>query len=205
MNVFILSTGRCGSTTFIRACGHISNYTASHERNMGRLGAERTDFPAHHIAADTRMAWFLGRLEETHGRKAFYVHLQRDPQAVARSYAQRWYIGITKAYREGILEHKDEAADRVAVAADYVHTVNSNITHFLRDKPHRMTFRLEHAADDFRVFWERIGAEGDAEAALAEFLVRHNAGARKAQGLISRGMHKAGRLLSGLPRYVREA
>jgi hypothetical protein len=31
MHIFILNTGRCGSTTCARACQHMTNYTAAHE------------------------------------------------------------------------------------------------------------------------------------------------------------------------------
>jgi hypothetical protein len=38
-----------------------------------------------------------------------------------------------------------------------------------------MTLRLEEAREKFPEFWRRIRAEGDLDAALAEFGVRHNA------------------------------
>ena len=44
MNVFVLNTGRCGSTTFIEACRHITNYSAAHESKTGRLGPARLRF-----------------------------------------------------------------------------------------------------------------------------------------------------------------
>ena len=37
MRVFVLCTGRSGSTTFVRACQHIDNYTASHESTAGPI------------------------------------------------------------------------------------------------------------------------------------------------------------------------
>jgi hypothetical protein len=38
-----------------------------------------------------------------------------------------------------------------------------------------MNFQLENAQDDFRMFWQWIGAEGDLDRALAEWELRHNA------------------------------
>jgi hypothetical protein len=61
------------------------------------------------------------------------------------------------------------------VALDYCDTVGENIRLFLRDKTNWMDFRLEEGRERFAEFWRRIGAEGDLEAALAEFDVRHNA------------------------------
>ena len=41
-NVFVLCTGRCGSTTFTQACQHIQNYTASHESKISVTLAYRS-------------------------------------------------------------------------------------------------------------------------------------------------------------------
>ena len=66
-------------------------------------------------------------------------------------------------------------SNAVSVSLDYCDTVNSNIELFLKDKPNQMTFSLENAKEDYRKFWEFIGAEGDLDAALSEFGVHHNA------------------------------
>mgnify|MGYP001467614725 CR=1 FL=1 len=46
---------------------------------------------------------------------------------------------------------------------------------FLKDKTHKIGVALETAEADFPRFWRAIGAEGDLDAALAEFRVPHNA------------------------------
>lgn len=175
MNVFILNAGRTGSTSFVRACEHITNYTAAHESRWGRLGDDRFAYPEQHIEADNRLSWFLGRLDRTYGTDAFYVHLRRDDAATARSFGARRDIGIMRAYRRGLVRGIPMGTSSEAIALDYLDTVNSNIELFLRDKPQRMTFQLENASEDFATFWERIGAEGSYEAAVAEFAARHNA------------------------------
>lgn len=177
MNVFVLCTGRCGSTTFAHACGHITNYSAAHESNMQEFGARRLTYPEHHIEVDNRLSWFLGRLDQTYGDGAFYVHLRRARAATARSYAQRNGLGyIMFAYARGVYVGLPDELDWFAVGLDYYDTVHANIELFLRDKTHRMDFALEHAKRDFQVFWERIGAHGDLAAALAEWDVTYNAG-----------------------------
>jgi len=178
MNVFVLSTGRCGSTTFERACRHITNYSCGHESRVDCLGPARLDYPPRHIESDNRLAWFLGRLERRFPRDVFYVHLQRERRAVARSYARRLDAGLMmSAYAHGIhLYLPEDIGDRAQeIALDYVDTVTANIDLFLAPKPNRMRFRLENAKEDFREFWRRIGAEGDFEAAVAEFDVAYNA------------------------------
>jgi hypothetical protein len=174
MNVFVLCTGRCGSVTFAAAAGHISNFTAGHETHAAMLGADRLDYPPRHIEADNRLCWFLELVGRDYGPRAHYVHLVRDPEAVARSFADRWGTGIIRAYHRDLLMAPE--SEPLAVCRDYVDTVTAKIDAFLADKPHRMTFRIEHAADDWPTFWRWIGANGDLDASLAEWTVRHNEG-----------------------------
>lgn len=175
-NVFILCTGRCGSTTLIRACRHISNYTAKHESRSALLGNARFDYPANHIEADNRLSWLLGRLDREYGKDALYVHLTRETGSVAASYAQRYGSGIMRAYRGGgIIMGLPGDADPMDVALDYCDTVDSNIKLFLRDKPRKMDFRLESAQEDFLKFCEFIKAEVALDKALAELAIQHNA------------------------------
>lgn len=177
--MFILSTGRCGSTTFERACRHIENYSAAHESRAALPGPTRLAYPANHIESDNRLSWFLGRLDQCYGDRAFYVHLQRDPEQVARSYATRLLPGmIIPAYAQGIYlglqPPRDESA--LELARDYVETVTANISLFLKDKTRKMDVHLANAKRDFSGFWNAIGAKGDLSAALAEFDTNYNAG-----------------------------
>lgn len=175
MNVFILSTGRCGSTTFARACHHITNFTAAHESRGGRLGDGRFAYPNNHIESDNRLSWILGRLDRAYGDGAVYVHLRRDDMQTARSFLQRYNRGILRAYRNKIITaHSLDNARPIEVCLDYCDTVNTNIELFLRDKTKKMDFRMENGREDFRRFWDLIGAEGDQKAALAEWDVAHN-------------------------------
>jgi len=194
VNVFVLCTGRCGSTTFTRAASHIRNYTADHEARVQRLGEARLSYPPNHIEVDNRLAWMLGRLEESFGKDAFYVHLRRNPEAVARSYDQRWGLrfGIISAYRNGILSGAP-GADPYDICVDLVQTIDSNISAFLADKPKKMDFDMESAERDWATFWNAIGAEGDLEASLAEWRVSHNAMPPK-KSLLERAVRKVMRL-----------
>ena len=176
MNVFVLCTGRCGSTTMARACEHMSNFSAAHESRCDRLGEARLAYPDRHIEVDNRLAWFLGRLEEAYGDNAVYVHLQRDVAAVAASYAKRHSKGIMRAYQgQGIVMGLPTTTAALDVAMDYCNAVNSNIRAFLRDKSQVLEVHVENFEADFVAFWNAIGAEGDLAAARDELLQRHNA------------------------------
>lgn len=133
----------------------------------------------------------LGRLEESFGKDAFYVHLRRDPDAVARSFDQRWGIrfGIVSAYRNGILSGAS-GAEPYDICLDLVQTIDANITAFLADKPNKMDFDLESAERDWVTFWNAIGATGNLQASLAEWRVPHNAMAPK-KSIVERAIRKA--------------
>ncbi|MDH3948403.1 MAG: hypothetical protein OEU74_05525 [Gammaproteobacteria bacterium] len=176
MNVFILNTGRCGSTTFIKACQYITNFTSAHESRCALLGETRFDYPDNHIEADNRLSWVLGRLDKHYGNNAIYIHLRRNNNDTATSYARRLFPGgIIPAYRNGILQFLPDEISNLSVSLDYCATVNSNIELFLKDKTQKMTFNLENAKHDFLKFWDFIGAEGEIESALAEFNISYNA------------------------------
>lgn len=175
MNVFILNSGRCGSTTFIEACKHITNYSSAHESLISALGHQRLDYPDNHIEADNRLCWLLGRLENTYGDNPFYVHLKRNNEDTISSFSKRRDFGIMKAYEQGILMHEDHIATAHEIAGDYLETVNTNINLFLKDKSKKMLISLESITSDFTEFWEAINASGNLQDALVEWNKHYNA------------------------------
>lgn len=175
MNVFILNSGRCGSSTFIMACQHITNYTAAHESLSSNTGPQRFNYPENHIEADNRLSWLLGKLDDTYGDNAFYVHLKRNPQDIANSFAKRIDFGILKAYEQGVLMHETHQLPAYDIAADYIETVDSNIALFLKNRSHKMVLSLETIQADFTDFWGRINAQGDIDGALGEWRINYNA------------------------------
>jgi len=175
MNVFILNSGRCGSSTFIKACQYINNYSSAHESLAMQVGEKRLAYPANHIEADNRLCWLLGRLDNQYADNAIYVYLHRNKQDTINSFVKRIDYGIMRAYREGILIEADEHISDVDLAADYLLTIKNNIECFLKDKTHIMTFSMERGKEDFKEFWVLIGAQGDLPKALAEWDITYNA------------------------------
>lgn len=175
MNIFILNSGRCGSTTFIKACSHIENYSSAHESLLSQTGARRFHYPKNHIEADNRLSWLLGRLDDLYADDAFYVHLSRNPRDTAVSFSKRIDFGILKAYEQGILLHEKHLSPPLDIAKDYIETVNSNIKLFLKDKSNKMEVSLENIESDFTEFWKRIDAQGNLANALAEWKTNYNA------------------------------
>lgn len=176
--VFVLCTGRCGSTTLARAAARLPGWTAAHESRTHLTGPDRFAIPPGHVEVDNRLAWLLGRLDRHWGDGAAYVHLTRDPEAVAESFAARADRGIMRAYRTQILmgaPHRAPGRPTIEVCRDYVATVTGNIAFFLRDKSHVLPMRLEALEADFERLADWIGVTGDRAAARAELALRHNA------------------------------
>jgi hypothetical protein len=179
-NVFVLCTGRCGSMTLARACARLPGWTSAHEGRTHLTGPARLAYPPRHIEVDNRLSWFLGRLGRDWGDRAAYVHLLRDPEATAQSFARRANQGILRAYRCDILARaprRNREAALIDYCRDYVETVTENIRAFLAQRRHVMTMRLETLGPDFDSFCRWIGAEGDLGPARAEIAIRHNASA----------------------------
>lgn len=184
MRVFILCTGRSGSTTFINACKHIDNYTSGHESLAREMGEKRYDYPDNHIEADNRLSWHLGHLHKRYKDDAFYIHLKRNKEAVAQSFLKRFYLpgSIIDSFCEGIRmksSHNLSPDVQLQLCHDYIDTVNANIEHFLSSKSHVMTLNLEELREKFPAFWQRIGAEGNLKEALNEFNERHNSSSKR--------------------------
>ncbi len=202
MRVFVVGTGRCGTTTFARACSHIENYTAAHESRADLLGLARIEYPDGHIECDNRLSWFLGPMaqrfeDEPSGvggwrrrktRKTttastpgtLWVHLTRDRQEVVRSFARREpkLGGIIPAFGNGItMTARQYSPEEISdVAGWYVDTVTANLDTFLRTRANVIRVDITRVSGRvFRDFWDQIGAVGDVDAALAEFSIRHNA------------------------------
>jgi len=207
MNVFVLSTGRTGTMSLERACRHINNYSCAHESRCSFLEHERFAYPADHIEIDNRLSWFLGRLEEAYGDDAIYIHMLREPELVAKSYLKRWNreTGIIRAYAYGILKRQEhEIADPYHICQDYVHTVNSNISSFLKNKSKTMEFELENAASDFPKFWELINATGNYEKAFNSFSEIHNTSGQS-EAVQNEPIGKLLRIIKKMPSFLKNA
>lgn len=176
MRVFVLGTGRCGTTTFARACEHLSNFSAGHETRARCIGDDRFGYPDQHIEVDNRLTWFLGEL----GRRfpqARYVHLRRHREEVVDSFLHRWRTrSIIRAFGHQLVLHRADWPEerRRDVCRFYVDTVTANVAEFLASRP-SMTIWLHEAAAQFPSFVDWIGGEGDVAAAVAEWAVRYNA------------------------------
>jgi hypothetical protein len=181
MNVFVLCTGRCGSVTFAKACSHFDNYSVGHESRAMHWGNARLDYPENHIEVDNRLSWFLGELMANHARDSYFVHLKRNTEETAHSFARRYPGGIIGAFSGCIVMTPKRVRDAMDVGHEldmcryYVETVNANIKLALAFAQFRKEIAIETAKEDFPSFMKSINAIGNIEAAVAEFDKRYNA------------------------------
>lgn len=178
MRAFVLTTGRAGSTTFAKACSHITNFTSGHETRSNRITG-RLSYPDQHIEVDNRLSWFLGSLDRIFGNAPLYVHLTRDPEQTAESYAARFRgkASIVRAFGQGVIQRGQPPAtdaERLAVSRLCIATVNDNIRAFLKDKSSVIEVDLSDLRPGFDAMWDLLGCEGDQEAAHAELGRRYN-------------------------------
>lgn len=85
----------------------------------------------------------------------------------------RWLVIPFFAY--GIIRDRSpySPAERETVARLAVETMNANIAHFLRDKPH-MRVSTETFKQDVAELWAWLALEGDLGGCLTELEARHN-------------------------------
>ena len=181
MNIFVICTGRNGSSTLAKACSHIVNYSSGHETRCMAIGNERLDYPKNHIEIDNRLCFYLGSLDKKYGDNAFYVHLIRDEEKVIDSFNKRWadtnhsiIFAFAKTIKFLIPDALDETT-KYEISKEYVQITKDNIEFFLKGKTNKIQIRLENFKEDFCEFWKWIGAEGNLELAIKELQKNHNA------------------------------
>ncbi len=101
--------------TFAAAARHIENYSTGHESRTGNISDARFDYPDDHIEVDNRLAWFSVLLDRFDDRETLYVHLRREPEAVAQSFLRRWSYawrgGVIEAFAHALVMHGDDYSD----------------------------------------------------------------------------------------------
>lgn len=87
MRVFVVGTGRCGTSTFYQACKHITNYTVGHETKKGPSKIGDWEFPDNHIEISSNLTIALPHLIRTYP-EAKFVRLKRNKQDCIKSLAE---------------------------------------------------------------------------------------------------------------------
>jgi hypothetical protein len=152
----------------MKACSYFDNYTCSHESRVGQDYSVRVDYPDSHIEVDNRLVWFLPLLEKAYGDEAFYVHLVREHNLVAKSYMERWALNesIVKAFAHGIrMQPTIKKGDRYKACLEYVEYCDWLISDFCADKSNVIQINIDELHAEFEHFAAFIGVKGNIELA----------------------------------------
>lgn len=159
-----------GTSTFIRACRHLTNFTVGCSAAIPLIGEPQFQYPDNHIEVDPRLVWFLGPLMRRYP-DAVYVHLRRREEDVIASLMnfpiRSSQEPLLKAL-QGMLPPDASTELRRSVLQMYVNSVNASAETFLRTRS-SMNLWLHGMRESFPVFLDYIGAQGDISAAVAEW------------------------------------
>jgi hypothetical protein len=172
MNIFVTGTGRCGTTTFSKACSHIKNYTSGHETKAGIINRK---YPNNHIEVDPRLFWNINKFFDLNNSLDYYiVHLIREPKSCINSIASR--KSTKNLWIPFTYQKKNPSKEEIFLASEnYYYFVNSTISKVFENCSNYQLFKLENAEEDWYNFWNNIQAKGDYEKALKEFKIKYNA------------------------------
>ena len=173
MRVFVVSTGRCGSTTFSKACQFISNYTVAHQWHHGQVG--NYEYPDDHIEVDPRLSYSLPLLIEKYPT-AKYIHLQRERESCIKSLSKRKSTGFFMRFHFGAIDKNLQKGAEV-----YYDITNSLINKILLGANSQTIhvwlenlISLDYENNDWQKIWNFIKAQGNFKDSLAQWKIKYN-------------------------------
>lgn len=167
MRVFVVGTGRCGSTTFAEACSHATNYTSAHESKAGTH--YDLEYPDDHIEVDPPLIFQAKRLRERYP-DAKWVWLVRDESKVVDSIVEN--DSKMASHFAAMCWHKPDATPRpgaellVRVMLDLCSELLPKDTYILN---------VEDVAEKWPECWRWMGCKGSIKSSMKEWNVRYNA------------------------------
>jgi hypothetical protein len=170
VNVFVVGTGRCGTSTFYQAARTIVGFTAGHETTAGTVPSWQ--FADQHIEVAAQLVYGIPRLRATYP-DARWVHLVRDREPCVRSLARQCWESMAAFAKQWFL--CDHPAD-VALAAEQFHDLTNELIEALLPPDATMKIRVEELVEAWPRFCEWIGAEYDEEAAAGILHRKYNPG-----------------------------
>lgn len=159
MRVFVVGTGRCGTSTFYQAARTLEGFTAGHESTAGHLPS--WEFPDHHIEVASQLVYGIPWLRRRYP-EALFVHLVRDREPCVRSLARQCWDSMAAFSRQWFL--CDHPAD-VAMAAAQFYDLTNELIVALCPPERTMRIRMEELRQQWPEFCRRIGTEWNRELA----------------------------------------
>ena len=169
MQIFVVGTGRCGTSTFYNACQHVTNYTCRHEICYLHLIKQQL---INAIEVNGGLTFFIPQLRRQYQR-AKWVHMIRDREACIKSLAEQ--AGQSVRYWANVwLQWESSDAELPVAAGLFYDSVNDLIVSQL---PEVFTFRLESAYEqDWPEFWDWAKCKGRFESSRVVWRRHYNSG-----------------------------
>lgn len=169
MNVFVMGTGRCGTTTFAKACNCFKGFTSKHE---SKVKNNDLVYPNNHIESDPHLFWHLPNLVSKYP-DALYIHIIRERDACIRSLSKRPSL-YSYAYITELSKRKK--TDLNKIAERFYDFVTGCLCSFFKGNGHLdyMEIDLPPTKDQWREFHEKIGSPNGYKESLKHWNRRYN-------------------------------
>lgn len=176
MRVFVTGTGRCGSVSFRHACSFITNYQTGHETRNGLL-----EYPDNFIEVNPHFRKCILTLYNKYP-DAKFVHLIRKPEDCIPSLAKLNHGAIMQAY-EVLHPSIMPTPSPLDVAWRFYWCENDLIELQMQQIPEnqRVKIQLEDIKDNWRDFWNWIGANGKIGESLRSWDTPQNTGLERGE------------------------
>lgn len=149
--IFVVGTGRCGTTTFARACENARNRTVGHETCAGKVYS--FEYPQKHIEVDAPLVFRMNDLRRLNPGCRF-VHLIRTDRAACIESMVRYDPEICRAF--GWMVYHFAECDALTGAAALYDTITR-----IPKGNDVLTVSLESIKENWSKCWEWMGCEGD--------------------------------------------
>ncbi len=174
MRIFIVGTGRSGTSTIWQACRTIPGMQAGHESHVGTENVGNWDYPENHIEVSSQLIIGLPILKRKYP-DALWVHVIREREACVSSLARQvgpamdWFAHQWWMFTAGV--------DRWAAAAAFYDSMNLTIVDLLPDDP--FTFHIERAHEQWPEFLRWAGLDCDPGPGQERLRRRYNHGTNR--------------------------
>lgn len=170
MRVFVVGTGRCGTSTFYQAAKSIEGYTCGHESEAARIPS--WTFPDNHVEVAAQLVYAIPLVLEKYPDSK-WVHLIREREACVDSLAHQVWASMAAFAQQWFM--CDHPADVVKTAAKFYDMTNALIPALVPEKQ-LMTIHLETLRRQWPDFCTWIGARYFGDVVDEVFEKRFNPG-----------------------------
>ncbi len=153
VNVFVLNSGRARSTTFIRACSHICNYSAGHESRVQHWASSAWPIPPTTSKPTTACRGSLAAPVPAKANPAWYSNPTPKPPPPPAGSPDPGGSAFMKAYPEANPSPTDRRGRDLAPPENYRPPAKANMPWFASPPARRSECSVAHTKHGYRGSW----------------------------------------------------